>query len=125
MFTNVICTSIPNLSIFIMAAKKIFILNIYIKNICVYRIQNNLYYSLSFLFHFLFSFSHGQEVESSSVTTQKGVQNTYLNDGDRLQVQSVNSFSQRRESFLYRSDSDVENSQPPRSSRHSSVSSEG
>ncbi|XP_066916345.1 3',5'-cyclic-AMP phosphodiesterase 4C-like isoform X2 [Clytia hemisphaerica] len=71
------------------------------------------------------NFSHGQEVESSSVTTQKGVSNTVLNDSDRLQVQSVTNFSQRRESFLYRSDSEAENSQPPRSSRHSSVSSEG
>lgn len=71
------------------------------------------------------TFSHGQEVESSSVTTQKGVQNTVYSDSDRLQVQSITSFSQRRESFLYRSDSETENSQPPRSSRHSSVSSEG
>lgn len=70
------------------------------------------------------SFNHGHENEQSGKSV--GPNNNTINDGDRLQVNPINTYNvQRRESFLYRSDSDNESNQPPRSSRHSSISSEG
>ena len=70
-----------------------------------------------------FSFSHGHENDAPNKSL--AVQNPTINETvDRLQVTNVNNIPiQRRESFLYRSESDGENSQPPRTSRHSSVSS--
>ena len=70
---------------------------------------------------FFFSFSHGHENDAPSKSL--AVQNPTINETDRLQVTNNNIPIQRRESFIYRSESDGENSQPPRTSRHSSVSS--
>jgi hypothetical protein len=69
------------------------------------------------------SFSHGHENDAPNKSL--AVQNPTINETvDRLQVTNINNIPiQRRESFLYRSESDGENSQPPRTSRHSSVSS--
>lgn len=79
--------------------------------------------SIIVIVYFFFSFSHGPENDSSTGKSLT-VQNSTINETDRLQVTNVNSFPvTRRESFLYRSESDGENSQPPRSSRHSSISS--
>jgi len=82
-----------------------------------------------------YSLSHNSENDTSSVKVNSnaaGFINTHPasglinNEHDRLHVMPLSGVpTQRRESFLYRSDSDCDTGPPPRSSRHSSLSSEG